>query len=241
VLEIGPGTGQATGRLLDYGGEVTAVELSDDMADFLRAKFVHDDLTIAVGAFEEVKLVPGSFDMVVAATAFHWVPAAPGLQRCADLLSSGGWLALWWTFYGDPNRPDPFNDALRPILQRLAPTLLDIPGAENLVRGAPAYTLDIDARVAEIEASGRFGAVEYEVITWTGRHTSEELRAMFASFSPWLALPAEQRILVLDALERLAAEQFGGMVERPYLTPLYTAPKLAGARPPAGERWTGST
>jgi SAM-dependent methyltransferase len=241
VLEIGPGTGQATGRLLDGGSEVTAVELSDDMAEFLRAKFEYDQLNIAVGAFEEVELDPGSFDLVVAATAFHWVPTAPALQRCADLLRPGGWLALWWNFYGDPNRPDPFNDALRPILHRLAPPLLDIPGAENVVTGVPAYALDIDARVAEIEASGRFGAVEHEVITWTGRHTSEELRAMFASFSPWLALPAEQRTLALDALERLATEQFDGMVERPYLTPLYTAPNLGGARPSAGERETGRT
>jgi len=231
VLEIGPGTGQATGRLLDGGGQVTAVELSGDMADLLRLKFQHGELKIAVGVFEDVELDPGSFDLVVAATAFHWVPTAAGLQRCADLLKSGGWLALWWNFYGDPGRPDPFNEALRPILQQLAPTLLDVPGEENLVSGVPAYVLDSDARVAEIEASGRFGAVEHEVIAWSGRHTSEELRSMFASFSPWLALPAEQRTLALDALERLATEQFNGMVERPYLTPLYTAPKLAGARP----------
>lgn len=241
MLEIGPGTGQATGRLLDCGGAVTAVELSDDMADLLRTKLEHHELEIAVGPFEEVELDPGSFDLVVAATAFHWVPTAAGLQRCADLLRTGGWLALWWNFYGDPRRPDPFNDALRPNLQRLAPALLDIPGAANLVTGLPPYALDIDARVAEIEASGRFGAVEHEVITWTGRHSAEELRAMCASFSPWLALPAEQRTLALDALERLATEQFNGMVERPYLTPVYTAPNLAGARPSAGERPTART
>jgi hypothetical protein len=64
---------------------------------------------------------------------------------------------------------------------------------------------------------------------------------MFASFSPWLALPAEQRTLALDALDRLATEQFNGMVERPYLTPVYTAPNLAGARPSAEERPTART
>jgi hypothetical protein len=53
----------------------------------------------------------------------------------------------------------------------------------------------------------------------------EEVRAMFASFSPWLALPPESRILALDALERLATEDFNGMVERPYLTSIFIAPK----------------
>jgi hypothetical protein len=38
-----------------------------------------------------------------------------------------------------------------------------------------------------------------------------------------LALPAERRTTVLDALERLAAPEFGGIVERPYLTPVYVA------------------
>jgi hypothetical protein len=32
---------------------------------------------------------------------------------------------------------------------------------------------------------------------------------------------------VLDALEHLAEENFGGVVERPYLTPVYIAPRCA--------------
>jgi SAM-dependent methyltransferase len=227
VVEIGPGTGQATARLLDAGSSVVAVEISDEMASRLRVKFGNRDLDIKVGAFEEVALERASFDLVAAATSFHWVPNQSGLQRSADLLCPGGWMALWWNFYGDPTRPDPFNDALVPILRRVAPALLEVPGAGELGTGVPAYALDVNARVSEIEASGRFGPVEHEVISWTGRHGVEELRAMFASFSPWLALPLEQRALALDALELLAAEEFEGVVERPYLTSMFFAPKRA--------------
>jgi SAM-dependent methyltransferase len=227
VVEIGPGTGQATARLLDAGGSVVAVEISDEMASRLRAKFGHGALDINVGAFEEVALEPASFDLVAAATSFHWVPNRSGLQRSADLLRANGWMALWWNFYGDPSRPDPFNDALVPILRRVAPALVDVPGAGNLGTGVSAYALDVDARISEIDASGRFGPVEHEMISWTGRHGVAEIRAMFASFSPWLALPPEQRTLALDALERLAAEDFDGRVERPYLTSIFIAPKRA--------------
>jgi len=229
VVEIGPGTGQATARLLDAGSSVVAVEISDEMASCLRAKFGDRDLDIKVGAFEEIALDTTSFDLVAAATSFHWVPNHTGLQRSADLLRADGWMALWWNFYGDPTRPDPFNDALVPILRQVAPALLDVPGAGNLSTGVPAYALDVNARVSEIEASGRFGPVQHEIISWTGRHGVEEVRAMFASFSPWLALPLEQRTHALDALERLAAEDFNGLVERPYLTPIFLAPKLASA------------
>jgi hypothetical protein len=51
------------------------------------------------------------------------------------------------------------------------------------------------------------------------------VRALFASFSPWLALPQDERAAALDALERLATDEFGGVVERPYLTPVYLAAK----------------
>ena len=65
--------------------------------------------------------------------------------------------------------------------------------------------------------------MRHEVIAWTGRHTAAELRRMFASFSPWIALPDAQRTTVLDALEDLANQRFNGHVERPYLTPVYVA------------------
>jgi SAM-dependent methyltransferase len=223
VLEIGPGTGQATGRVLDSGATVTAVELGAEMAVRLEAKYQGRKLSVEVGPFEEVSLGPESFDLIAAATSFHWIPADAGLRRCADLLRPGGWLALWWNFFGDPDRPDPFRDALTPIFEELAPSLIEtFPGAA-FQSGPRPYALDAGDRIAEIAATGRFGKVRHEIITWTGRHTPMEIRAMFASFSPCLALPPADRAAVLDALEHLATDTFHGLVERPYLTPIYLA------------------
>ncbi|MEJ7584324.1 MAG: class I SAM-dependent methyltransferase [Acidimicrobiales bacterium] len=229
VLEIGPGTGQATGRLLDHGASVTAIELGADLARRLRAKYADRDLAVEVGPFEEVELAAASIDLIVAATSFHLVPTDTGLRRCADILRPGGWLALWWTNFGDPARPDPFHDALVPILTRLAPSLLDVTSAGNVGSAASPYALDAERRIAELDATDRFGAVRHEVIAWTGRHGPGELRNLFASFSPWLALPTDLRDDVLDALEQLATDTFGGVVERPYLTPIYLARRHGNA------------
>lgn len=114
------------------------------------------------------------------------------------------------------------------MLRRIAPELLDVPSASGTSdrRGTP-YALNDAARTSEIAASSRFGPVRHERIQWTGRHTAAELRRMFQTFSPWLALPTEQRRAALDALEQLALYAFGGVVERPYLTAMYLAQRRA--------------
>jgi SAM-dependent methyltransferase len=223
VLEIGPGTGQATRCLLDRGASVVAVELSEALGARLSAKYEGRRLEVVVGAFESVELGESVFDIVASATAFHWVPPESGMTRSATLLRPGGWLALWWNVFGDPDRPDPFHDALVLVLSRLAPQLLDVPGAGNAVTGAHSYAMDADARIAEIVSTRRFGPPVHEVIRWTGRHSALQIRTLFASFSPWLALEPILRSRVLDALEALARNDFGGIVERPYLTPIYLA------------------
>jgi hypothetical protein len=200
---------------------VTAVELGAALATRLRTKIVDPALTVVLGAFESLDLGAHAFDLVTAATSFHWVPEG-SVARCADLLDHGGWLAVWWTVFGDVRRPDPFHDALLPVLADLAPEVLDVDRAGNPTIHLP-HALDTPTRIAEIESSGRFGPVHQERIRWTGRHDPGELRALFGSFSPWLALEPERRARVLDATEALARDEFGGVVERPYVTALYAA------------------
>ena len=226
VLEIGPGTGQATVDLLRAGATVTAIELGAEMAAALEAKYGSLSLTVLVGAFEDVDLEPDSFDLIVAATSFHWVPPETGLPRCADLLRKDGWLALWWTYFGDPDRPDPFREAVFPVFEELAPSLIETFPGLAFMAGAHPYAIDEAERTSEIDATARFGPVRFEAIPWTGRHTPAHLRDLFASYSPCLALPPDQRVQVLDAIEQLATEEFAGVVERPYLTSIYLAQRL---------------
>lgn len=224
VLEIGPATGVATVRLLDLGAEVTAVEPGPALAERLRIRGAGRPLDVVVGSFESADLPAAYFDVVAAATSFHWVDPAIGLAKAAWHLRAGGWLALWWTIFGDPTRSDPFHDAIGPMLSDLAPQLRFDAFAER------PYALDVAARCSEIEATGLFDSPEHHLVAWEGHHDAVGVRRLFATYSPWLALPEPQRDATLDALERIAREDFGDVVNRPYQTSLFLA-RRAGSAP----------
>jgi SAM-dependent methyltransferase len=220
VLEIGPATGLATLRLLDLGAAVSAVEPGPALAARLRARAAGRPLEVVVASFEAAELPAAHFDLVASATAFHWVDPGVGLVKTARVLRAGGWLALWWNVFGDSERPDPFQKAIEPMLHELAPVL-----SFDAFASTP-YALDAPARTAEIDATGAFGPVEHHVISWEGHHDAVGIRRLFATYSPWLALPEDQRNATLEALERIAREDFDDLVTRPYLTSLFLAQRM---------------
>ena len=221
VLEIGPGTGQATVPMLDRGAAVTAIEPGASLARRLRERTVGQAIEIVVSKFEDAIVAEDCFDLVASATAFHWVDTAVGLQRCAKALVDGGYLALWWTVWGDPDRPDPFHEALVPVLRQGAPHLV----AEEA--GAVAYQRDMADRAGEIASVGAFEAPTEETFTWEGSHDPASLRAMFGTFGASIALSEPLRTELLGEVEELARREFAGSVTRPYKTVLYTARRRA--------------
>lgn len=96
AIEIGAGTGKATQPFLDAGYDVTAVEIGLNMADFLLKKFSeYKDFNVVVSSFEDAVLQENSYDLIYAATAFHWVDAEIGCPKAFRLLKNGGAIALF--------------------------------------------------------------------------------------------------------------------------------------------------
>ena len=96
ALEIGAGTGIATAPFLDAGYEVAAVEMGVNMAAFIREKYKkYSNLDVIVSAFEDAALEENAFDLVYAASAFHWVDAEIGCHKVYRLLKSSGTFALF--------------------------------------------------------------------------------------------------------------------------------------------------
>lgn len=219
TLEIGPGTGLATRRLLARGADsLVAVEPDARLASFL-AEVLGDAraaVEIHVEPFEEVELAPASFDLVASATAFHWLDQAVALAKIGRLLRPGGWLAIWWMIFGNPTGYDAFHEATVHLLAPLSG------GPSANVAGRPPFPLDVEARRADISAAGVFTEVEHELVRWLARFDPAQIRALYATFPTISSLPPPERDHILDALAEIAATQFGGVVERTFAASIYT-------------------
>jgi SAM-dependent methyltransferase len=215
VLEVGPGTGQVTRRLLEIGAEVVAVEPDARLERFLRERF-GDRVEIVDHTLEDAELNTGAFDLAVAASSFHWVEEAAGLASLRGALRPGGWIAIWWTSFGDETRPDLFRDAMDPFFA-------DVPHSPSAgLEGRPSFGRDAERRLAALTTAG-FGQAAHDEFRWSHTWDSMGIRGLYSTFSPVIALEPVRRARLLDAVESIAHDSFGDRVERPLVTSLYTA------------------
>jgi SAM-dependent methyltransferase len=220
VIEVGPGTGQATRRLLDLGADpLVAIEPDPALAAYLDAA-LGGGIEVQIVALEDAHLPTDTFDLAAASSSFHWVEEETGLAKLFATLRPCGWLAMWWTLFGEGGAPDAFIAATSPLLDDLqaSPTR----GEE----GRPAYALDSEARLAALHVAG-FEDAEHEVVRWGASWDTEGIRALYGTFSPIARLDDARKGEILDGVARIAKLEFGGRVERTLRTSLYTAHRPA--------------
>ena len=94
IVEVGPGTGQATKDLLARGASVLAIEIGPATAARLRSNLPSDRLRVAVGDFEVMEIAAGEADAMFSATAYHWISREAQTDRPAAILRPGGLVAI---------------------------------------------------------------------------------------------------------------------------------------------------
>jgi SAM-dependent methyltransferase len=217
VLEVGPGTGQATRRLLGLGARpLVALEPDVALARHVE-RALGDAVEVRVTPLEEAQLAPRSFDLAVAASSFHWIDEHVGLERMHGALVPGGWVALWWTLFGEGDGPDAFIAATTPLVEDLQPS-------PSRGGDGPPFALDTRRRMDALRGAG-FETPEHETARWTVEWDTAGIRALYGTFSPIARLADPQRTQILDDIARIARDDFGGRVTRTLTTSLYTAHK----------------
>jgi SAM-dependent methyltransferase len=219
VLEIGPGTGQATVPLAERGCRVVAVELGADLAAVARRNLARfPTVEVVSAAFEDWPLPPEPFDVVLAATSFHWMDPAVRVTKAADALRPGGALATVTTHHvagGDES----FFAAAQDCYERWDPETP--PGGAQLSAAA-----DISSSSEELDRSGRFGPATFRRYEWERPYTTTSYLEVLLTYSGHRALDPTARTNLLDCIAQLIDTDHGGQITKRYLTELRVASTL---------------
>jgi SAM-dependent methyltransferase len=219
VLEIASGTGQATVPLARRGYQIVAVELGDQMAVVARRVLApFPNVTVHTAAFEEWPLPPEPFDLVVCATAFHWLDPAVRFVKCAQALRPGGTLATIATHHV-AGGTEPFFAEMQDCYERWDPATP--PG----LRLEPAEAIPFDRE--DIDQSGLFGPPSFRRYLWDQPYTTATYLDLLLTYSGHRALPPADQRGLLDCIGGLIDQRYGGQIVKRYLTELRCARSVA--------------
>ncbi|EBF4840413.1 class I SAM-dependent methyltransferase [Cedecea davisae] len=221
MFEIGPGNGQATQSLLKKGFKISAIEpdviFSQTLQQHLGSLYPQS-LAVIPSSFEEAKFEETAFDIGIAATSFHWIDPARGLDKCFQILRPGGWFAMWWTVFGDPNNMDAFQRRTGKLFEPLEVSPSHKAGFQF------PFALQKEEREAELAKAG-FINLQHENIPWGFEMNARQTQLLLSTFSPVSRLSEAERMSFLSEIGRIVNEEFGGFVERNFVTAVYLGQK----------------
>jgi SAM-dependent methyltransferase len=239
ILEIGCGTGQLTRDLAGSGARVVCVEAGSSLAESARANLSRwPNVEVVTTRFEDFDSPTSSFDIVVSATAFHWIDPEVSYAKAATLLDQSGWLALLTNAHsrGGTHTDERIAEPIRHLHRRLAPEVgeWDFPTAEDIRRGAHAGE-DIASVWARVErklsdppaVDQLFGPPTVKTYPWVVTDDSSAYLAMLASQSSYALLDPVRRDELLTGIGALIDEKLEGTVSKEYVTILAVAARAS--------------
>lgn len=201
VLELGPGTGQATDPILSTGCDYHAIEIGEHLTEKMKQKY---------GAFSNFHIVNDDFithdfgsqkfDMIYSAATIQWIPEKIAFSKTFELLKPGGILAMMLT-RADYKTP---NEALYKKIQQVYSAYFK-PETEYK-HGAFSYTNAPNYGYADFEKREYYGKSKFtadEYVAFSGTHCDhivipEPYRSKFFNGLREAVLDAGDKIVFYD-------------------------------------------
>jgi SAM-dependent methyltransferase len=215
VLELGPGTGQATVPLAERGFAIVGVELGPALADIARRKLApYPQVEIVDTAFEEWEPQHAGFDAVVSFTAFHWLDPHVKYEKSARLLRAGGLLAIVETEHVVVEGGDPFWVDVQEDYDAVVPSPDNRP---------PPPTEQIGDLRAQFEETGLFRDIEVRRYRWDVEYTADEWIDVLRTYSPNIDGDPETTQRLLNRIRARIKSRPDARVTKHYLATLNLA------------------
>ncbi|MGN6793832.1 MAG: class I SAM-dependent methyltransferase [Streptosporangiaceae bacterium] len=217
LLEVGCGTGNATAALASRGFAITCVELGRQLAEQARGNLArYEGVQVVHGAFETWQPPAGvSYDLVFAATAWHWIDPALRYRKAWELLWPGGHVAFWSASHVVPEGGDPFFAEIQPVYDEIGEGL---PGDFVFIRPG-----ELPDERAEIEATGLFEDVQVRHFDWEISYDAGGYISLLDTFSGHIAMERWQRDRLYGEIARRLADRPDGQLRRHWGAALHVA------------------
>ena len=217
ILEVGCGTGQATLPMARRGFPMVALDLGATMVAIARRNLAaFPRVAVVQGSFEDYAVSPGSFDLVMSATAFHWVDPHVRYRRAAEVLKPGGALGVIGNTHIGGGDDDFWGQATQGAYRRYSPAIWSdepMPTAEQILAAADD----------ELGASGYFEAPVVRGYPWRARYDARGYLDLLNTYSGHISLPDDARAGLYGAIAELIDTRYGGAVTKAYLATLVVA------------------
>ncbi len=215
VLEIGCGTGQATLPLARRGCNVAGVEMGENLARITRGKVAqYANVRIFTGRFEDWYPRGASFDMVFAATSWHWLDPRLRYKKAAQVLRPAGVLAFTSGGHAFPARFDPFFTQIHACYEAIGEARMEWP---------PSPPDAIPDAAEEIKRSGYFDDVRVIRRVWVQEFTADEYIDLMGTASDHRLMTPANREWLFAEMRRLINARPGGRIQKHNLTILHVA------------------
>lgn len=210
VLELGPGTGQATDPILKTGCDYNAIELGEHLFEMMNRKYAqYPNFSIVNDDFITHDFGSQKFDMIYSAATIQWIPEEIAFTKTFELLKPGGVLAMMLTKgdYRTPNE-DLFNKIQLVYSEFFKPEIEYQHGLFKYTN-APNYGY-IDFEQREFYGKREFTADEY--VAFCGTHCDhivipEPYRSKFFNGLREAVLAAGNKIVFNDTFVLFLAKK----------------------------------
>jgi SAM-dependent methyltransferase len=222
LLEVGCATGKATLPLARRGFRITCLEQGASLAAIARDNLTGHAVDVVTTRFEDWPYAGEAFDLLFAATAWHWLDPAVRYRRAAELLRPGGFLAFWSAIHVIPYDGDPFFEDLQEIYDRIG---------EGMPSGTPVpRPQELPDERVDIEASGWFDVVDIRQFDWETVYDAEGYIALLDTFSNHIAMQARHRDRLYTVIRRRLARRPDGLLRRHWGCVLHIAVRKDDSR-----------
>ena len=204
LLEIAPGTGQATQSMAKRDYDIVAVELGAELAKLGQQALAHHPNVRFVNAdFETVKLPEAHFDLVYIATAIHWISPDKRFRKPHQLLKANGYMAIINTRHISDEAGDEFFYAAQPIYRKYTSDK-----STHLPQFSELKSYDIDEDL--------FTLAYFNPFILDVSYTATAHAQLLNTYSQILSIDSERRKSFLSEIERLINQEFDGSITMRY-------------------------